>query len=132
MITLKVNPEPRDPSSSAEVDRCDRCGGYFIEFFDGEPSAISRAIDARKEEAPDARLDPSELVCPDCSSALILRAYLGQGPDIARCDDCMAVFVSRKDIEALARLELSPEEREKEEPSWMARLFDWLPGLGGR
>lgn len=127
MDEVPVRTDPHDASARAEIDRCAGCGGLFLEFFDGEPSAISRGLrgradlaETRREPAPDRR------VCPDCDAPMIRRAYLGQGPELARCDTCMAVFLTPAEAASLAQLVLEPEAP-REEPSWLERLLRWLP-----
>ena len=135
-------PVPRGESEErAEVDRCDACGGLFLEFFDGEPSGLARSLlgEARPVSAgPADPMEPSpsptaaalpepdreELVCPDCERALSFRAYLGEGPELPRCEVCLAVFLTPALLERVADLELSPEP---EAPSWLERLMSWLP-----
>lgn len=119
--------DPGDAGARAEVDRCAGCGGLFLEFFDGEPSAISRGLRERRDlsEGRARGAHDAPLSCPDCEAPMARRPYLGQGPELARCDTCLAVFLSPSDVEALARLELEPEARK--DPSWLERLLRWLP-----
>ncbi len=119
--------DPADPAQRAEVDRCAGCGGLFLEFFDGEPSAISRGLRQRLDldERASRSVLESTLHCPDCRAPMVRRAYLDQGPELARCDTCMAVFLTPSEVAALARLELEPVA--PHEPSWLDRLLRWLP-----
>jgi hypothetical protein len=117
-----------DPSAHAQIDRCAACGGLFLEFFDGEPSAISRELRERSDVgAARAREAPARLACPDCEEPMVRRAYLGEGPELARCETCLAVFLAPHEVAQLARLELAREPEPEE--SWLARLLGWLPGL---
>ncbi len=102
-----------------EIDRCDQCGGTFLDFFDGEPIGIAR--DAL-EDAPARRAQAPErpATCPDCDRAMVDRPYLDDGPMLARCDTCMAVFVSGERLEALAAARVKPLDEEA--PSWLQRL----------
>lgn len=120
-----------DPSAHAQIDRCAACGGLFLEFFDGEPSAISRDLRERSDVgATRARDVPDRLACPDCEEAMVRRAYLGEGPELARCETCLAVFLAPDEVAELARLELAREP--EPEPSWLERLLGWLPGARAR
>jgi hypothetical protein len=117
-----------DPSAHAQIDRCSACGGLFLEFFDGEPSAISRDLRERADVAATRGRDaPEQLACPDCEEPMVRRAYLGEGPELARCETCLAVFLAPHEVAALARLELAREP--EPEASWLVRLLGWLPGV---
>lgn len=117
-----------DPSAHAEVDRCAVCGGLFLEFFDGEPSAISRELRASSDlDTTRASAPRGPLACPDCDEPMVRRAYLGEGPELARCETCLAVFLTPHEVARLARLELSREPEPEE--SWLVRLLGWLPGV---
>jgi hypothetical protein len=108
-----------------EVDRCPSCAGIFLEFFDGEPSALSRGL--RAATTPSGRPSVSgPLRCPDCIQPMVRRAYLGHGPELARCEGCLAIFLTPAEASELARLELPPEPPQPE-PSWLERLLGWLP-----
>jgi hypothetical protein len=130
MEELRVPTGEAEPSGYAEVDRCAGCGGLFLEFFDGEPSRLSRAVMARPRAQPRARPPAGVLTCCDCERPMVRRPYLGQGPDLARCEACLAVFLSPAEAARLAQLTLRPEVEEKE-PSWLVRLLRWLPGGAG-
>lgn len=122
-------PVAADPSGTehAEIDRCERCGGLFLEFFDGEPSALSRAWEGGAD--PRAPLVPERpITCPDCESPMVERAYLGHGPRLPRCETCLAVFLTPASRQELARMSL-PREREPE-PGWLERALAWARGLG--
>ena len=117
-----------DPSAHAQIDRCAACGGLFLEFFDGEPSALSRELREHGDTGARPARHPSHpLACPDCEAPMVRRAYLGEGPELARCESCLAVFLAPDQVAALARLELAREP--EPEPSWLARLLGWLPGV---
>ncbi len=118
--------DPQDVGAVAAIDRCGSCRGLFLEFFDGEPSAISRGLVDRGDvpHAGEAPLPAEQLTCPDCATAMVRRIYLERGPSLARCESCMAVFLTPSEVDALSRLVLSPEERE--DPSWLERLLAWL------
>jgi Zn-finger nucleic acid-binding protein len=125
MDAVPVNGDPNDASVQVEADVCGKCGGIFLEFFDGEPSAISRGMLKSGGLARSGAASTGELVCPDCAAPMVRKAYLDQGPELARCEQCLAVFLAPDDVESLARLELAPEPSEK--PSWLDRLLRWIP-----
>jgi Zn-finger nucleic acid-binding protein len=116
---------PKDASMQAEADVCPKCGGVFLEFFDGEPSAVSRRMLGRRKHAPGPVVGVGS-ACPDCSTPMTRKAYLGQGPELARCDECLAVFIAESELPSLANLELAPEPA-AHEPTWIAKLLAWLP-----
>ncbi len=127
MDEVPARSDPADPGVGAQIDRCPRCAGLFLEFFDGEPSAISRGLRGRADVAPGPGSEPvSGLRCPDCESTMTRRRYLDDGPELSRCESCLAVFLTPGEVEELARLTLAPEEQR--EPSWLDRLLAWLPG----
>jgi len=126
MDEVPVTGSADDPSARAEIDRCGRCGGVFLEFFDGEPSALSRGLQERADLAPPgASPHAGELTCPDCGAAMVREPYLGQGPELPRCGSCLAVFLTPAQREDLATLALPPEEPTGE-PSWLERLVGWV------
>jgi hypothetical protein len=94
----------------ARVDLCDRCGGAFLEFFDGEPGELSRGVleqhlDGRRHEAPPSM---PACNCPDCATALTPDRYR-DGPPVWRCGSCQAIFAGRAELEALAVFRLPDE-----------------------
>lgn len=105
-----------------EVDACPSCDGVFLEFFDGEPIGLARRISSPPRAGAST---PAEgpLTCPDCDALMVARAYLGHGPEIPRCETCLAIFLDPALRAALARHELS--EREPE-PGWLEKLVGWL------
>lgn len=114
----------------AEIDRCGRCGGLFLEFFDGEPSALSRGLIDRADLEPAPRPAPEgSLTCPDCEAPMVERAYLGHGPSLPRCETCLAVFLTPALREELATLTLPPSDAD-EETGWLDRALEWLRRLG--
>jgi Zn-finger nucleic acid-binding protein len=115
---------PGDASMQTEADVCSKCGGVFLEFFDGEPSAVSRRMMKRPKRTTGLLMP--DAACPDCSTPMTRKPYLGHGPEIARCDECLAVFISEGELPALARLELPPESSANE-PTWIAKLLAWIP-----
>jgi Zn-finger nucleic acid-binding protein len=114
---------------ATEVDVCGKCRGVFVEFFDGEPGAISRGMVAqragRSGSTATATL-PKGLTCPDCAAPMRPKPYLGKGPKLARCGQCLSAFLTPADVEALARLEHEVEPEPGQSETWVARLRGWL------
>ena len=116
---------PRDDHESAEVDLCSRCGGVFLDFFDGEPGDLARGVLAHFRPGEDLmEIDPADLTCPDCGTAMIPHRYMEQGPGIGRCDACMAAFATPAQLQQLADLIFSEEPDGPR--SLMQRLRDRL------
>jgi hypothetical protein len=115
-------------NESLTVEICRPCGGAFLEYDDGEPGALARAL-AQSPEGPKAtaRLLGGAPVCPDCDLALVLRSYLDRGPDLFRCGGCLSAYATRTQLEALAAWRPSAEPEVPPEPPslWdlIRRLF---------
>jgi hypothetical protein len=114
------------PGESAWVDVCDSCGGVFIEFFDGESSAIARDLvksaPLRAGTSVDSEAKP---ICPECAIPMHTGSYLGDGPEIERCGGCASLFMTRDGLEAMADYRAKHIERS----SWLERVLAAL-GLG--
>ncbi len=108
-------------SETVTVDECPQCRGVFIDYFDGEPTAI--AVELRETLEPvNTQLDT--VSCTDCNVTMRLQAYLDSGPDLYRCSACMAAFLTPQQIEALAGFTLSEPEEPKR--GWVSILKAWL------
>jgi hypothetical protein len=104
------------------VDVCDRCGGVFLDFFDGEPALLSREITLHLErfQMP-FKPGSAPLRCPDCERSMDVHPYLNDGPNIARCNRCLAMFATPEQIRALATFDFI------EDPlPWQSRLLALL------
>jgi Zn-finger nucleic acid-binding protein len=112
-----------DAHQNTSVDLCHRCGGVFLAFFDGEPTAVSREIRGHLDRFPDAphRAGGKPLECPDCQRMMEVYPYFDEGPEIARCTGCMAVFATATQARALSAFTLPPESE-----SWLDRLLGRL------
>lgn len=104
-----------------ELDACIRCGGVFLDYFDGEPAAI--AAELRDAVRPRARIE-APVTCTDCDVSMELQRYMETGPELFRCTACMAAFVTPEQLGALARFTL-PNEAPKAR-GWVAVLKAWL------
>jgi hypothetical protein len=105
-------------SEGIMVEICRPCGGAFLEYDDGEPGALARAL-AQSDEGPKAtaRLLGGAPVCPDCDLAMVLRSYLDRGPDLFRCGGCLAAFATRRQLEELAAWRPTEEPEAPREPA---------------
>ena len=111
--------------SSGSVDLCDHCGGVFLEFFDGEPSALAKEIRTHLElfETP-LRVGGDPFACPDCRRTMDVHPYLDEGPSIARCNRCMALFATPEQIRALSNFGFMQDP-----PTWFERLVAMLRSI---
>lgn len=111
---------PLAAEETAEVDLCAVCGGVFLEFFDGEPGDLARGV---LRHLAAAHRQPREaagpLTCPDCGTHMAPRPYLDLGPDVGRCDSCLAVFATPPQLRQLAKMVLSDASAA---PSFFNRL----------
>ncbi len=105
------------------VDLCDQCGGVFLEFFDGEPVDLSRGVveHVKRFAVASGPGDQLDGVCPDCQKSMVVQRYLEQGPRIARCDGCMAIFATSEQVRALASFRFTQDGS-----SWFERLVAQL------
>jgi hypothetical protein len=107
------------------VDLCDHCGGVFLEFFDGEPSSLSKEIKQHLQqfESP-LKIGGDPIQCPDCDRIMEVHPYLDEGPNIARCNRCMALYATPEQIRALSSFHFIADD-----PSWFARLIALLRSI---
>lgn len=103
------------------VDLCKRCGGAYMDFFDGEPSAIARELTEQQKRAPSKPQlpAPAPLRCPACQIEMRVAPYMEGGPSISRCPRCLAIFASARQL-ALLAVFVETEEKEK---SWLHRVL---------
>jgi hypothetical protein len=120
---------------SAEVDVCDRCGGLWVDWFDGEVRAITAEAQRTRQsspalESPLSSRNEAEAIgaCPRCHKQLVPEHYEVQaeipsrrdldkpsfvpgrtGAQLLRCEDCMGSFVSHESAELLAWLSETDE-----------------------
>ena len=104
--------------SDSTIDACDECGGVFLDFFDGEPFAVARDVVKQLEDFESAfRVGGKLLTCPDCGRPMEVHPYVDIGPDLARCNQCMAVFATPAQIRALSRFTIHQDR-----PGFWSRL----------
>ena len=118
---------PGDVEQNIVVDVCEPCGWVLIEYFDGEPTHVARAM-AEAELAPPARSmasPPESPMCPECQKPFQLLPYLEDGPAVFRCTQCLAVLASADQISALAAFTHDPHDEEQGGLfAFLRRLFD--------
>ncbi|MBO6933663.1 MAG: zf-TFIIB domain-containing protein [Deltaproteobacteria bacterium] len=103
------------------VDRCPNCSGVFVDYFDGDPSAIARRMaDAGALEQATRPLD-RDPVCPDCDQALVLLPYLDDTKPLWRCEGCAGAFLTPGMLDHLADYRWS----EPQPPGLITRLLQW-------
>lgn len=115
----------RKLKARSSIDLCDRCGGVFLEFFDGEPAHLSREIREHLEHHhTPLRVGGVPFACPDCERLMDVHPYLDEGPSIARCNRCMALFATPEQVRALANFHFIQDP-----PSWFERLLGLLRSI---
>ncbi|MBK8170080.1 MAG: hypothetical protein IPK60_07015 [Sandaracinaceae bacterium] len=88
-----------------EIDVCSECRGYYFDFDDGEPSNIARALMSKVTiTVAERHTHPNAPRCPDCQVAMEWMDYLKEGPVVARCGECMSLFVPDDCMADLARV----------------------------
>jgi len=103
------------------VDRCPLCAGVFVEYFDGDPSAIARRMaDAGSLDQAMRPLE-REPICPDCDQGLVLLPYLDDTKPLWRCQGCAGAFLTPGMLDHLADYRWS----EREPPGLLSRLLKW-------
>jgi Zn-finger nucleic acid-binding protein len=115
------------------IDVCENCGGVWLDWFDGEAPELAR------QAAPLPSIDVappplSRQACPRCVAPLRHELFLGRGPGVFRCADCMGLFVPRASFDDL--LEIEPTHADEPPPSehprgWPARMLARIRGLLG-
>ena len=113
------------PGVGESFDHCEKCGGLFLDFFDGDPSDVARSLHGTLGDKPTGAVEGS-VDCPDCERPMALEPYLDSQLPLYRCGTCAGAFVTAGMFRELAKYEVSqPSE------SWLKRLLAWLnAGLG--
>ena len=99
-----------EPTSASQTQVCDGCDGLWIDWFEGEVSAIAVEREAARVERgmpPPGRTIAQAAgtrACPDCARALVAELYrfadatdddLIAGVELLRCPECAGAFVPR-------------------------------------
>ncbi len=119
-------PVPTGGQEPTTVDVCESCGGMYLDYFDGEPSAIARALIGELKETGLQRPPLEEPPrCPGCSRDMNLLEYLeDDGPPLYRCSGCLAVFATPEQRRAIAEFVATADP----EPSVFRRIWRGLFG----
>lgn len=114
---------PRPLSSGKQLDACDRCGGVFIDYFDGEPAGLSKQLLREYGPTTDGQAQPP-YACPDCQTPMEARKYLDDGPFVFRCGGCLALFVDAYTLGSLAHYRKTDPRYVRE--NFLTRMLDFL------
>lgn len=96
--------------NGATVDCCPRCGGVWLDWFDGSPPELARSLPPASSGS--GRPIGSLLECPRCRASVEGEAFQN-GPTVFRCGACYGLFVPRDGIAELARMEPTEAPQEK-------------------
>lgn len=109
---MNVVPVLNHSGESVQVDVCPKCRSVFLEYFDGEPTGLARALlEHHPDETAsneDAALGPA-LACPACETPMAQMRYYDEGPYVARCGDCMGLSATPEELERLAEYTPPPK-----------------------
>ncbi|UQA56672.1 zf-TFIIB domain-containing protein [Polyangium aurulentum] len=120
--------EERATQASA-VDVCTDCAGVWIDWFDGEISAVARNVTPERTRTPPAPAPSARArSCPRCNRGLDAEPFRDQGPQILRCPDCAGVFIPPGALAEVVAMG-PPEDRPSAEPSVLSRLVEALRRL---
>ncbi len=101
MATLHVVVETQ---AAVELDRCERCHVYFVDFDDGETGAILRAL--RLQTPAGSELETQDdWACPACSVPMQRTPYFDSKQHVLRCGECFGLVLTEAEIRALAEHE---------------------------
>ncbi len=92
-------------AEAVAIEICAGCGACLFDYFAAELGSVARALarqGAHPESAPRLDIRPA---CPECELRLPLVSYLDEGPLIYRCDGCLSVFLTARQLRLLAEFE---------------------------
>lgn len=115
------DPMVQEQVGDAEVDLCPACGGIWLDWFDGETSALAVGVLEKEKHRPSAPArspapsnEPRATgACPRCTRQLASQRYVATfvqdgkrhehatSADLLRCEECVGVFVSRSSAETI-------------------------------
>lgn len=139
------DPMVQENVADAEVDVCPSCGGIWLDWFDGETSALTVGVlENEKKGAQRSKPQQNEPratgACPRCTRQLVAERYLATsfedgkrtqratGADLLRCEECAGVFVSRSSAEMLVAV--ANEEGPRSLPPANVQAAFWERILG--
>ncbi len=86
-----------------EVELCDGCGCFYVEFFDGELTRLARALVPFLHPREQRSRPPGEPRCPDCDVPFTLQPYAERELLLRRCPSCLSAFLTSEEVGSLAR-----------------------------
>lgn len=122
--------EPLDATDvgGATIDVCAKCGGVWVDWFDGELIAIVRS--APRPEG--AGLAPEASGgCPRCRAPLAAERFFDSQAEVLRCAECAGAFVSQDAARAIAHLDPEQKRPRPADDAWsrlaatLQRWFGW-------
>lgn len=85
-------------AAGASVDACERCGGVWFDWEDGDFAVLAREVPpAGAREMPAGDLG----ACPRCNGALGVEVFQGAA-EVLRCGGCAGAFVPYPSIGKIA------------------------------
>jgi Zn-finger nucleic acid-binding protein len=112
-------------AASAIVDLCAKCGGVWIDWEDGDLTALAREVPATAgRELP--RSGPG--ACPRCNRPLGIELFLGVA-EVLRCGDCAGAFLPYPSIGKVAASTPADERDERGEDGFWKRVSGRLRAL---
>jgi Zn-finger nucleic acid-binding protein len=110
--TCRLPLEPHTfEQEQAVVDLCARCGGVWIDWEDGDFTALARRVPpAPRCDLPTDGKGP----CPRCNGQLAVEVFLDVA-EVLRCSDCAGAFLPYASIGKIAA-STPAESRESQPP----------------
>ncbi len=105
----------------AEIDRCPKCGGVWIDWYDGDAVQLVQGLP--ESAGPMDRHVSRE--CPSCHGALLPDRFRGDGPEVLRCNQCFGMFVPGEAVSIMAVLRDTNADRTGF-AQWVHRVL-WKP-----
>ena len=108
-------------TSASALDICADCGGVWMDWFDGNPIATAKTLDAHAGARP---AKPGAWHCPECRVPMTHSRYPTEsdGAWVARCGTCAGTFVAAAELRTLAHSPLRNEDS-SEDPGWLRELI---------
>jgi Zn-finger nucleic acid-binding protein len=85
----------------ALIDVCPECGGIYLDWFDGEPTAALQGW-APTHDPNQAPIQSLKGVCPKCGGGLVGEELPGTGAIIFRCVGCAGFFATEPAAKMIA------------------------------
>lgn len=112
---FESQPLQNERGDTVFVERCDRCGGVYFDWFDGEPADLAWLVPrAGAIHAPLAE----DASCPKCQAS-----FVREGAAF-RCSGCTGLFLTADGLAALREEHVSQQGAASS--TWLSRLANWL------